>query len=132
MTPSTIKDCRAPALRLIFFRNSMTQGIEHMKLLNKNGFEAQLKRVTALFIVTVFAEMVVWDCNGGGIEVTATVQDQTPVITLHFSGGYPSYKVYRRPALASDWSEISPAGGTTATDFPDNSASVGTAYEYFV
>ena len=68
------------------------------------------------------------------IEVSATVQDSPPQITLSWlAASYPVslQKLFRKAKGAPAWSDIATLS-TSATSYVDSAVAVGVSYEYFV
>jgi hypothetical protein len=70
-----------------------------------------------------------------GVEISATVQQAPPRITLQWNAVNPAplvqQKLYRRLKGSGDWAEIASLPGSV-TSFADDAVAVGVSYEYFV
>jgi len=68
------------------------------------------------------------------MEASAVVQESPPSITLSWpaSGGTDQIQVYRKSKEATSWGSAIATLASTATEYEDTSATVGTAYEYAV
>ena len=85
----------------------------------------------ALFAGTFVNAQVARDTT---IEVSATVQDSPPQITLNWlAASYPVslQKLFRKATGAPAWTDIATLS-TSATTYVDSTVAVGVSYEYFV
>lgn len=68
------------------------------------------------------------------VQLTASVQASPPSITLSWKAiaGTTSFQVYRKLRSDAAWGSLLASPAATATQYTDNTVSIGTAYEYKV
>ncbi len=68
------------------------------------------------------------------VQLSATVQNSPPQISLNWinDGSGTAYTVYRRTSVSSLWGSAVTVLGSSASNYVDNSVTVGVAYEYKV